>query len=438
MESLWSKTVELPKFDALKQDVKTDVLIIGGGMTGILTAYMLDKKGVDYCLVEGGRICGGTTANTTAKITAQHGAVFTELIATVGKEKAQMYLEANLQALRFFKEECKNIDCDFEIKDNFVYSVTNKEILEDEMFSLGELGYKAELCSKLPLPFKNVGGVKFTSQAQFNPLKFINEISKNLEIYENTYIKEVKDGVAYTDKYRIKAEKIIVATHFPFINSHGSYFLKLYQHRSYVLGLKNAADLGGMYVDEAQDGFSFRNYGDLLLLGGGSHRTGKEGGGYRVLREFANKYYSDSEELYHFAAQDCMSLDKMSYIGKYSALTSKMYVATGFNKWGMTGSAVAAMILTDMILGKQNIYEEAFSPSRSILKPQLAINGFETVTNILKLKTPRCTHLGCALKWNKYEHSWDCACHGSRFSQSGEVLENPATKNLDIKDSHNI
>lgn len=430
MNSLWKETAQIQEFPTLQSDIKTDVLIIGGGMAGILTAYLLDKKGVDYCLVEGDRIAKGTTANTTAKITAQHGAVFSEFLEVFGKEKARMYLEANLKAVEFFKEVCKDIDCDFEIKDNFVYSLFDRKKMEREAEALITLGFKAEFCRELPLPLKTVGAVKFPAQAQFNPLKFISEISKNLKIYENTFIKSVKDGVAYTDKYRIKAEKIVVATHFPFLNRHGSYFLKLYQHRSYVLALKNAADVGGMYVDEAQNGLSFRNYGDLLLLGGGDHRTGKQGGGYKELREFSKKNYKGAEEIYHWAAQDCMSLDKIAYIGKYSALCSELYTATGFNKWGMTGSAVAAELLCDMILGKSNPYEEVFSPSRSILKMQLAINGFEAVTNILNLKTPRCTHLGCALKWNKYEHTWDCSCHGSRFTKDGKVLENPATKDL--------
>lgn len=430
MKSLWKETCDIPEFRALDKDIKTDVLIIGGGMAGILTAYLLNKRGVNYCLVEGSRICGGTTGNTTAKITAQHGAVYADFLSSFGKEKAQMYLNANLKAVDFFKEICKDKDFDFEIKDNYVYSLYDREKIEKEISALETLGFKAEFSENLPLPLKIAGAVKFRSQAQFNPLKFVSGISKNLKIYENTFIKSVNDGIAYTEKHKIKAKKIIVATHFPFINRHGSYFLKLYQHRSYVLALKNAADVGGMYVDEAQNGLSFRNYGEYLLLGGGDHRTGKTGGGYTELREFAKKNYKDSQEVYHWAAQDCMSLDKIAYIGKYSALCSDIYTATGFNKWGMTGSAVSAMILSDMVSGRDNPYAEVFSPSRSILKPQLAVNGFETLTNVLKLKTPRCTHLGCALKWNKYEHTWDCACHGSRFTKDGKVLENPAMKDL--------
>ena len=429
MNSLWKATAEIPRFPRLKKDIKTDVLIIGGGMAGILTAYLLEQQGVNYCLVEGERIANATTANTTAKITAQHGALYAELLAKSGIENTKKYLDINLKAVELINKIAT--DCDLEQKDNYVYSKTDRKKLENEILALEKIGYKAELCDSIPLPFETVGAVKFTNQAQFHPLKFISNISKNLKIYENTFIKEVKDGTAYTDTNIIKAEKIIVATHFPFINRHGSYFLKLYQHRSYVTALKHAQNVDGMYVDEAQNGLSFRNYKDLLLLGGGDHRTGKQGGGTSELRRFASNNYPKAREIYNWAAQDCMSLDSIAYIGKYSALCSELYVATGFNKWGMTGSAVSAMLLCDAVLGKQNEYASVFSPSRSILKPQLAVNGFEAVTNILNFKTPRCTHLGCALKWNKQERSWDCTCHGSRFSKDGRVLENPAMKNLE-------
>lgn len=171
----------------------------------------------------------------------------------------------------------------------------------------------------------------------------------------------------------------------------------------------------------------------VLIIGGGGHRTGKEGGGWRELREFAAEHYPDSRERAFWAAQDCMSLDHVPYIGWYSANTPDMYAASGFNKWGMTGSMLSAILLSDMVCGRKNDFEEVFSPSRSILKPQLFLNGFEATKNLLTPTKPRCPHLGCALKWNAAEHSWDCACHGSRFSEKGEVLDNPANGDLKQK-----
>lgn len=430
MKSLWQATSELPSFPHQHGDICTDVLIIGGGMTGLLTAYLLHQQGIRYVLVEKGRICSGTTGKTTAKITYQHGLIYNKILKSRGIEAAKKYLLANKAAFQMYAELCENADCEYEIKDNFVYSKYNRKKLEDEITALDKIGYKAGFCEDVAIPLKTVGAVRFAGQAQFNPLKFVSEIAKGLNIYENTCVREMEEDTAVTDFGRIYADRVVAATHFPFINKHGSYFLKLYQHRSYVVALENAQKLDGMYVDEDRLGMSFRNSEDLLLLGGGGHRTGKSGGNWEELRSFAKRVYPDSKEIYFWAAQDCMSLDDIPYIGEYSAKTSNFYVASGFNKWGMTGAMTSAMILRDMIMGKKNEYADVFNPSRSILKPQLAVNSFEAVKNILTISEKRCPHLGCALKWNSVEHSWDCACHGSRFAENGIVLDNPANGNL--------
>ena len=235
---------------------------------------------------------------------------------------------------------------------------------------------------------------------------------------------------AVTDKGKIFAKRVVVTTHFPFINKHGLYPLKLYQHRSYVIALENAEDVNGLYVDEEKTGMSFRNYGGLLLLGGGGHRTGKKGGNWNELRSFAKTHYPEAEEKYFWSAQDCMSLDGIPYIGQYSKNTPDLFVASGFNKWGMTSSMAASEILADLITDRKNDFADLFSPSRSMLKPQIVVNGFESVTGLLTPSKKRCPHLGCALKRNEAEHSWDCPCHGSRFSEQGRVLDNPANGNL--------
>lgn len=402
-------------------------------MAGVLCAYMLDKAGVDYTLVEASEVCSGITKNTTAKITSQHGLIYSKLIKEFNLEFAKKYLEINEQAIKSYRELCKNIDCDFEEKDSFVYSLNSRRKIENELEALEKIGFKAEFTDRLPLPFSVEGAVKFSHQAQFNPLKFISAISKDLNIYEHTPIRELIGTVAVTDFGKIKAKKIIVATHFPFLNKHGSYFIKMYQHRSYVIALENAQNVDGMYIDEEQTGLSFRNHNNLLLLGGGSHRTGKKGGNWQELRNFAKEYYPDSKEKYHWATQDCLTLDSVAYIGNYSAKTPNLYVASGFNKWGMTSSMVSAMILCALVQEKENIYADIFSPSRTILRPQLVENMFEALVNLLTPTARRCPHLGCALKWNKYEHTWDCPCHGSRFEENGKLIDNPATNNLNLK-----
>lgn len=429
MDSLWKQTTQLPQFERLDGDKKTDVLIIGGGLAGILCAYMLQRAGVDYILVEAETICSGITQNTTAKITSQHGLIYDKLIRQFGTEKAKQYLDANEAALQKYREICRNIDCDFEEKDAYVYSLDNRRIIEREIAALEKLGYFAEFVRRLPLPFTVSGAVKFKNQAQFHPLKFVSGIAGGPHIYEHTRVRELLGMTAVTSSGRIKAEKIIVTTHFPFLNKHGSYFVKLYQHRSYVVALEGAPDVKGMYVDESLKGMSFRNYGGLLLLGGGDHRTGKKGGNWQELRDFAEHHYPKAKEKYFWATQDCMSLDGVPYIGNYSARTPELYVATGFHKWGMT-SSMAAEILCNMVQGKEAPYSEVFSPSRSILRPQLAVNAVESSVNLLTPSTKRCPHLGCALKWNPAEHSWDCPCHGSRFTEDGGLIDNPATGNL--------
>lgn len=431
MESLWHSTAYKKKnFPSLQKDIQTDILIIGGGLAGLLCAYCLSKDGADVTLVEARTICSGISGNTTAKITSQHGLIYDELINKFGVLKARQYLEANNDAIEEYRRLCKNIDCDFEEKSAYVYALDSDLKIKKEIAALNTLGYNADFVETTPLPFSVAGAVRFKNQAQFHPLKFAYSISEKLNIYEHTRVRELNGTVAVTDNGKITANKIIVATHFPFINKHGSYFMKLYQDRSYVIALENAQNVDGMYIDEAQNGLSFRNSGDLLLLGGGGHRTGKQGGCYDELRKYAREYYPDSKEKYYWAAQDCMSLDGVAYIGRYSANTENLFVATGFNKWGMTTSMTAAKILCDLVRERTNEYADLFSPSRTMLRPQLIVNAFESVCGLLTPSFRRCPHLGCALKWNPAEHTWDCSCHGSRFESDGALIDNPATHGL--------
>lgn len=430
MNSLWTETVKRPRFPALKKDVETDVLIVGGGLTGLLCAYMLEKAGVRYVLAEAETICGGITKNTTAKITAQHGLIYHKLIKKFGEEKARAYLEANLAAVKNYRKLCRTLDCDFEEKNAYVYTLDSSRKIEKELKALERLGFSAKYVDTLPLPFSVAGAVRFDRQAQFHPLKFAYSIAQGLRIFEHTKVLEWTPKKVRTSGGDIKAEKVIVATHFPFINKHGSYFLKMYQHRSYVLALRNAPAVNGMYLDDDEKGLSFREHGEFLLLGGGSHRTGEKGGNWRELIGFAERKYPSAEIAYQWATQDCMTLDDAPYIGQYSKRTPNFYVATGFNKWGMTSAFVAAEILTDMVLDRKNPYAAAFSPSRTMLRPQLAVNAAKAIVNLLTPTVPRCPHMGCALKYNKQEHSWDCPCHGSRFTEEKKLIDNPATGDI--------
>ncbi len=430
MESVWTKTAKRPDFESLDQDITTDVLVIGGGMTGILCGYLLKEAGVSCVIVEADKICSGTTGNTTGKLTVQHGLIYHKLIRSFGVEAAKRYLDANREALAKYQSLCRSIDCDFEKRDSYVYALHDRQKLEKELKALERIGCRASFVEDLPLPFPVAGAVKIAQQAEFHPLKFAFAAARELSIYENTMVTELCPNGARTKEHQITAKTVIVATHFPFVNTHGSYFLKLYQHRSYLIGLENGPDLNGMYVDEDQKGYTFRNYGDLLLVGGGGHRTGKKGGGPQVPETLAARCYPDAKIVYRWAAQDCMPLDDLPYIGRYSAMTPDLYVATGFRKWGMTGAMTAAMLLTDLILDRESPYVGLFSPSRSILRRQLAVNALESAVNLATPTLPRCPHMGCALKYNPAEETWDCPCHGSRFTKDGRLIDNPALHDM--------
>ncbi len=432
MLSPWPDNLTPPSFPSLTKDVRTDVLVIGGGIAGILTAYFLHRNGIPCILAEKDKICSLTTGNTTAKITFQHSLIFQKLIRDIGEHKAKMYCQANAEALAMYKKMCRDIECDFELKTNFVYSTDNCRKLEKELEAARRLGIDMGFTDSVPLPIDTAGAVYCKNQAQFNPLKFLCSIAKDLCIYENTFIQKVEGNTAYTQGHKIVADSIVFATHFPFIDRHGFYFMKMHQSRSYVIALEGATNIDGMYIDESDKGLSFRNYRSLLFIGGSNHRTGKKSEGWEKLRAFGKEHYPDLKEKYHWAAQDCMTLDSMPYIGQYSKKTARWYVATGFGKWGMTGAMVGATLLRDIICGVDNSYAEVFSPQREMLKSQLMLNSLETVANFITPTAKRCSHLGCALKYNKHEHTWDCPCHGSRFSEDGMVIENPATRECSI------
>lgn len=476
MESVWSEGCKFRKRKGLKEDIKTDVLIIGAGMAGILTGYMLKQSGKEVVLIDAAEVVSGNTKNTTAKITSQHGLIYHKLISEFGEEKARQYAKANELAIKKYKEIIKEekIDCDFEEKSAYIYSLNEIDTLKEEVEAANKVGINAEFVEKVKLPFEIKGAVKFNNQGQFNPIKFLKDISKDLSIYENTRAIEIKENLVITNKGKITANHIVVATHYPIMNVPGYYFLRMHQERAHVIALENVNDIDGMYIDANNDGYSFRSYKNLLLLGGIKQRTGEneKGGSYDKLRKAAKKLYPESKEKYHWSAQDCMTIDSIPYIGRYSDDTPNVYVATGFNKWGMTSSMVSAMIISDMILENENDFSEIFYPKRFDLS--LSINNLakdigETAKNFIAQKiyipsskiehiknghagiveyngekvgvyknnegkefivSTKCSHLGCQLHWNADELTWDCPCHGSRFDYKGRLIGSPATKDL--------
>ncbi len=427
--SLWNNYIDIPKFKSLEGDVTTDTLIIGGGISGVLCAHELKKQGIDPLLVEGRRVGEGTTSGTTAVITAQHSDIYSRIIKKFDKKAAALYLEANMKGFENYRAMAEKYDFDFEEKPSYIYSMYDKSSMIKEAAILKNLGADVEYTEETDLPFKVAGAVRFERAGQMHPLKLIAELSKELNIRENTFVYRIKDGKVYTNRGVINAKKIIVASHFPILKLKGLYSLKMYQMRSYVVALKSVDKLKGSYADTAKGGIYLRSYGDMMIVGGGDARTGSRSCGYDTVRNFVRTHFPESKECYAWAAQDCMTLDGMPYIGKLSSSLSDVYVITGFNEWGMTSAMTASVIIADMILGKKNPYVKLFAPDRNMFRKQLVINALEAGVNLLSPKMNRCTHLGCALKKNEVENTFDCPCHGSRYDHAGNTLNGPAVRN---------
>lgn len=501
MNSYWIESVKSEKeeFPKLEKNEKADVCIIGGGLTGITTAYYLSKTNLKVVVLEKYRICEHTSGNTTAKITSQHDLFYDYLIQSQGKEKAKQYLEANEQAIEnistIIQEE--NIDCDFERQDNYVYTLKQDDVIKikKEVEAVNSLGFPAKFVTDVELPFRTLGAIKFPNQAQFNPSKYVNGLVKlmkqkeNVTIFENTKVVDLKNAensasynVITEDGHIVTAKYVVLATHYPIINVPGYYFLKMYQEMSYVIGVETNKPLfQGMYINTERPTVSFRTAKqdgkDLLLIGGMGHKTGERkdiSNSYENLEAIAKQYYPDCKIVYRWCTEDCISLDKIPYIGEFSNLMPNVYVGTGYKKWGMTTSNVAANIIIDKILGKQNPYEEVFTSTR--MEP---IKNHQEVGNMLKevatswtveklkipeeklqdikkgeggliefedkkvgayrdeggkvyLVKPVCSHLGCELTWNNLEKTWDCPCHGSRFNYKGKSIYDPSIKDLEV------
>lgn len=473
MDSIWQKD-KLNQRNYLHGNLSTDVVIVGGGMAGILCGYLLKENNIRCAIIEQGKIAQGQTGRTTAKITIQHNIIYSKLVREFGFDTAQKYAKANIEALKNYHRiiSQNNIKCHYQKCNSYLYTLNNQRKLLLEASTARKLGIDCETVKDLKLPFKTNLGLAFKNQAQFNPLEFIEEISKELIIYENTKATGIKKNKLYTNKGTVSFKHIVFATHVPFKSFPGLYFAREHQERSYVLALENAPRIQGMYYGIDDDGISLRSYEDLLLLGGCSHRTGQNSkDNYKKLRSIAMQFFPNCKEVAHWSAQDSMTPDGIPYIGRFSSLYDNRYVITGFCKWGMTNSMVAAQIITDYIKGNKNSYCDIYSPSRfnrscfsqlcheagksikGLSASYLAVPD-KTISDVKKgtaeivnykgkkvgvykntegkcyIVPVKCSHLGCQLQWNDDEKTWDCPCHGSRFDYKGKLIDGPAQKGI--------
>ena len=490
--SLWIATTPETHFPALNGDVSVDVAVLGGGITGIATAYLLKQAGLTVAVIEAGRIVKSVTGNTTAKITSLHNLIYDHLISQFGEEKARLFGEAQESAKEKIAEIVKqlNIDCDFRRTQAYTYTLLEEEMeqIKAEVEAATKLGLPASYVDSTPLPFEIRGAVKFDNQAQFHPRKYLLALIEKIPgdgsyVFEETRALDVEDEEpcsVRTTRGTIKAKSVVITTHFPVLDPN-IYFAAMSPKRSYVLGCRlNGPVPEGMYISAGTPHHSIRSNpyqgGEIIMIGGENHKTGQGGDTsehYRHLEEWARANFDIQSIEFRWSTQDNNTVDKVPYIGKLSTGSKHLYVATGFGGWGMTNSHVAAMLLTDMILGRENPWGEVFDPSRfkpitsakdfikenmnvakEFMADRISTPELDDIGNlphgsgeVVKLKgervavykdeegtvyacSPNCTHMGCIVHWNSAEKSWDCPCHGSRFNFDGHVIQGPANEDL--------
>lgn len=497
MSSYWVESTKQTNYSKISEDINTDVLILGGGITGIATAYMLSDSNLDITIIDADRIAMGVTANTTAKITSQHGLLYDYLLNSYNFDIAKGYLDSNEEAIKTISNiiNKENINCDFSYQDSYVYTCDKSNVskIVDEVDSVTSLGLKAEYVTQCPLPFNIEAAIKFPKQAQFHPRKYILSLlpileKKGVKIFENSKAVDIKHVnnkyEIYVNDNKITSKYLVMASHYPIKNFPGMYFIKMYQDSSYAIGVEVENNVfGGMYISCDTPTTTFRNIvqdngRNLLIVGGSGHKTGdtkvKVEDSYINLENYIKSIYPKAKIKYRWMTEDCVTLDKIPYIGDFSNFLPNMFVATGYKKWGMTTSHVAARIISDKILEKDNPYEKIYTATR--LKP---IKNNKEFGNMLKQSTyslainkisppiisyteldndsggvvdykgkklgiykdssgklygviPYCKHLGCELSWNNLEKTWDCPCHGSRYDYKGNIITEPTTESLDI------
>jgi len=490
---MWRSGLNVPSFQPYTEDEEFDVVIVGAGITGISTAYFLTQAGMKVAILDANKILNGTTGHTTAKVTAQHDLIYDELIQNFGLEKARIYYESSKDAMDFVKKYSTDnqIDCNLEIQDAIIYTNSDQYInnLHKELKAYDLLGIDSASSEGTALPLQSKFSISMKNQAQFHPLKYLihmlkESLEKGLRVYEETVAIDVEPGkiaqVITQSGKRIKCKHVVSASHFPFYDGMKLFFAKMHADRSYVLAAKLKSPFPkGMYLSAEDPKRSLRtiqyNNEELVLIGGEGHKTGVETrtmSFYENLKQFGDEVFGIEDVKYRWSTQDLVTLDNVPYIGRYSENHHNIYVATGFRKWGMTNGTVSAKLISNLILEKDAPNAELFSPSRFQANPSIKhflMQNFDVAKHLIEGKLEpvsrkieelyndegsvvsldgkrvgaykdvngkvhcvdtTCTHLGCEVEWNNGEKSWDCPCHGSRFSIYGEVLEGPAEKPL--------
>ncbi len=491
--SLWLDTAPESDYPRLDRPLSVDVAVLGGGIVGVSTALLLKRAGMTVAVIEADRIAGGVTGHTTAKLTSLHGLVYDRISSSFGDDGARAYGEANQAGIEQIAQWVadEQIDCDFRRKPNYTYASSRESLddIEREVEAAQRAGLPASYTEKADLPYPIAGAVRFEDQAEFHPRRFLLALAELIvgdgsHVFEGTRATGVSEGRpcrVETTGPPLTAGNVVVATHFPFLDR-GLYFARIHPERSYTLGVRiRGAAPEGMYISAERPTRSIRSHpvadGEILIVGGEGHKTGQGGdtlARYQALERFAHEHWDVESVDYRWSSQDNEAVDHVPYIGKLAPHSPRIYTATGFRKWGLAQGVAAAMILEDLILDRKNPWASLYDPAR--MKPLAAakdlvkenanvathfigdrltkrggrpaeelapgeadivalngekVAGFRDDDGALHAVSPVCTHLGCQLNWNSGDRSWDCPCHGSRFSPDGEILHGPAVKPLE-------
>lgn len=500
--SYWIQSASPLSFQSLESDIETDVLVIGGGIAGLSTAYCLAKTGRQVILIEDGLIGSGESGRTTAHLTNALDDRYYELEKIFGEEKTKLIAQSHTSAINWIEDTIKveNIECEFTRVDGYLFLHTSDrfENLEKEFNATRRVGLKTELLNTVPgISHNKQPCIRFPQQAQFHIMKYLNGVAeafvrKGGQIYTNTHASKIKEGEVIANKHTIKANHIVVATNTP-VNDIVTMHTKQFPYRTYVIAglvpkgmLKpslwwDTGNLDSKWITHPYHYVRLQSYSDeydLLIAGGEDHKTGQADAEYileedrytRLIEWTLHQFPAMKEVVYQWSGQVLEPLDSLAFIGRNPG-NEHIYIITGDSGNGMTHGTIGGLLITDLINKNENAWAEIYKPTRiplkvagSYIKEALSMAGqyadwvskadidsvdelqndqgavmssglrklavYKNEQGQLAVFSAACPHLGCVVQWNGDEKTFDCPCHGSRFSKDGSVINGPAISPL--------